>query len=435
MATAVGARALVREEPIYYPEDRLPWGQTVLMGIQHVMAMFGATVVVPLILGFNVNTVLLFSGIATLIFLVVTAGNVPSYLGSSFSFIGSILAIQGGAGHNQPLAFGGIFIAGLLYFIAGFVVHRAGTRVVRFFMPPVVTGAVVAVIGLALAPVAWSSYSKDLVTATITVLAAVLASVYLHGFLRLLPILIGIIVGYIAALIDPACAPATAGCHVNWGLVSGAAWLGHPQLSFPPQFTWRALSLFWFVPILLIAENTGHVYAISGLMKRDLSGYLGRTFMGDGIGTMVSALFGGTGETTYAENIGVMGITRVFAITVYVTAAIVAILLGFVPKFGGLVGSIPLSVLGGIELYLFGLIAAIGGKIWVDGRVDFSNRANLATAAIPLILAASGADIKAGAFEINNLGLGALGAIVLYQLLREGAGTATDTGASEQPGA
>jgi len=415
--TVVGER-----EAIYYPEDRLPWPQTTLLGIQHVMAMFGATVLVPLILGFNVNTVLFFSGIATLIFLVVTGGKVPSYLGSSFSFIGSVLAIQGGAGHNQSLAFAGIFVAGALYFLIGLVVHMVGTRVIRFFMPPVVTGTVVAVIGLALANVAWANFSKDLLTATVTVLAAVLASVYLRGFARLLPILIGVVVGYLVALVDPVCGASAAGCHINFGLVTGAAWLGHPQFSFPPEFTLKAVSLFWFIPIVLVAENAGHVYAISGLMKRDLSGYLGRTFMGDGLGTMLSALFGGTGETTYAENIGVMGVTRVFSIPVYVVAAVVAILLGFVPKFGGLVSSIPVSVLGGIELYLFGLIATIGGKIWVDGHVDFSNRANLATAAIPLILAAGGADIKSGAFEINNLGLGALGAIVLYQILRPGAG-------------
>ncbi len=429
MATATATPASERED-IYYPEDRLPWPQTTLLGLQHVMAMFGATVLVPLILGFNVNTVLFFSGIATLIFLGVTGGKVPSYLGSSFSFIGSVLAIQGGAGHNQALALAGIFVAGALYFIVGLIVHLAGTRVIRFFMPPVVTGTVVAVIGLALANVAWSNYSKDLLTATATVLAAVLASVYLRGFLRLLPILVGVIVGYVVALINPACGVAAAGCHVNFGLVTGAAWFGHPQFSFPPEFSARAVSLFWFIPIVLVAENAGHVYAIGGLMKRDLSGYLGRTFMGDGIGTMLSALFGGTGETTYAENIGVMGVTRVFSIPVYVAAAVVAVLLGFVPKFGGLVSSIPVSVLGGIELYLFGLIAAIGGKIWVDGRVDFSNRSNLATAAIPLILAASGADIKAGAFEINNLGLGALGAIVLYQLLRPGAGRLGEAGAA-----
>ncbi len=431
MATASTAARTADHEVTYYPEDRLPWPQTTVLGIQHVMAMFGATVLVPLILGFNVNTVLFFSGVATLIFLAVTGGKVPSYLGSSFSFIGSVLAIQGGAGHNQPLAFAGIFVAGVLYFIVGVIVHLAGTRVIRFFMPPVVTGTVVAVIGLALANPAWASYSKDLFTATVTVLAAAIASVYLRGFLRLLPILAGIVIGYVVALIDPACGAASAGCHVNLGLVTGAAWFGHPQFSFPPQFTVRAISLFWFIPIVLVAENAGHVYAISGLMKRDLSGYLGRTFMGDGLGTMLSALFGGTGETTYAENIGVMGVTRVFSIPVYVVAAVVAILLGFVPKFGGLVSSIPASVLGGIELYLFGLIAAIGGKIWVDGRVDFSNRANLATVAVPLILAASGADIKAGAFEINNLGLGALGAIVLYQILRPGAGAHVETGTAD----
>ena len=171
---------------------------------------------------------------------------------------------------------------------------------------------------------------------------------------------------------------------------------------------------------MLVAENTGHVFAIGGIMKRDLSGYLGRTFMGDGLATTVSALFGGTGETTYAENIGVMGITRVFSIWVFIVAAVAAILLGFIPKFGALVLSIPISVLGGIELYLFGLIAVIGAKIWVDAKVDFSKRANLAVAAIPLILAAGGADLKIGSFEINNLGIGALGAIILYQILRPG---------------
>jgi putative pyrimidine permease RutG len=417
-------------EAIYYPEDRLPWLQTTFLGIQHVMAMFGATVLVPLILGFNVNTVLFFSGVATLIFLAMTGGKIPSYLGSSFSFIGSVLAIQGGAGHNQSLAFAGIFIAGALYFLVGVVVHKAGAEVIRFFMPPVVTGTVVAVIGLALAGVAWANFSKGLFTATITLLAAVLASVYLRGFLRLLPILVGIIVGYLVAVVDPSCAAASAGCHVNFGLVTGAQWFGHPQFSFPPQFSVRALSLFWFIPIVLIAENAGHIYAISGLMKRDLSGSLGRAFMGDGVGTMLSALFGGTGETTYAENIGVMGVTRVFSIPVYIVAAVAALLLGFIPKFGALVDSIPVSVLGGIELYLFGLIASIGGKIWVDGRVDFSNRANLATAAIPLILAAGGASIKHGAFELNNLGLGALGAIILYQILRPGM---ADPGTSGAP--
>jgi uracil-xanthine permease len=422
MAVATGAR----ERDVVYPEDRLPWPQAILMGLQHVMAMFGATVLVPLILGFNPNTVIFFSGVATLIFLGVTGFKVPSYLGSSFSFIGSVLAIQGGAGHHQGLAFAGILIAGVIYFLVGVVVHFAGVNVIRFLMPPVVTGTVVAVIGIALASVAWTDFKADLFTATVTVLAAALASVYLRGFPRLLPILIGVIIGYIVALIDGAlggaCASAKAGCHVNLGLIGSANWIGYPAFTFPDfsQFG-RSLSLFWFIPIVLVAENTGHVYAISGMMKRDLTGMLGRTFMGDGLGTIVSALFGGTGETTYAENIGVLGITRVFSIWVFGIAAVVAILLGFIPKFGALVNSIPLSVLGGIEIYLFGLIAVIGGKIWVDGRVDFSRRANLAVAAIPLILAAGGASITYGSFSINNLGIGALGAVILYQLLRPGA--------------
>jgi putative pyrimidine permease RutG len=408
-----------REAGVVYPEERLPWGQTVFLGLQHVMVMFGATVLVPLIVGFDPNTVVFFSGIATLIFILITSGKVPSYLGSSFSFIGPILAIQGGPHGNHGPAFFGILVAGVIYLAIGAVVQIAGAGVIRFLMPPVVTGTVVAVIGIALAGAAWTSFKSDLPTATITVLAAAAASVYLRGFPRLLPVLIALVFGYVVALLDPLCAAATAACHVNLFGIAHAGWIGLPHFS-APQYDPRAISLFAFVPIVLVAENTGHVFAISGIMKRDLSGYLGRTFMGDAVGTILSALMGGTGETTYAENIGVLGVTRVFSISIFVVAALVAILLGFVPKFGAAVFSIPTSVLGGIELYVFGLIAAIGGKIWVDGQVDFSRRANLAVAAIPLILAAGNADIKFGAFEINNLGLGALGAVALWQIMRPG---------------
>lgn len=409
------------EKDVIYPEQRLGWPQTILMGLQHVMAMFGATVLVPIILGFNPNTVIFFSGVATLIFLFVTGFKVPSYLGSSFAFLGSVLAIQGGITAHHDLAWGGIVIAGVIYLAIGVVVSFVGVKPIRFLLPPVVTGTVVAVIGLALAGAAWNNYKGDLLTATLTVLTAVGVSTYLRGFPRLLPVLFAVIVGYVFSLVDPACSSAKSACHISFDAVGNAAWLGVPHFSFPSfSDPVHQLSLFWFIPIILVAENAGHVFAISGIMKRDLSGYLGRTFMGDGIGTTISGLFGGTGETTYAENIGVMGVTRVFSIWIFVIAAIFAMLLGFVPKFGALVDSIPSSVIGGIELYLFGLIAVIGGKIWVDAKVDFAKRANLAVAAIPLILAAGGADIKFGDFELNNLGLGALSAIVLYQLLRPG---------------
>jgi putative pyrimidine permease RutG len=421
-----------RERDVVYPEDRLGWPQTILMGLQHVMAMFGATVLVPLILGFNPNTVIFFSGVATLIFLFVTGFKVPSYLGSSFSFIGSVLAVQGATNPNHGLAYAGIVIAGVIYLAIGALIHVIGVNPIRFLLPPVVTGTVVAVIGLALASAATSNYGTEPITATITLLAAIAAAVYLRGFPRLLPVLIGIVVGYVVSAVlggaGVLCADAKSGCHINFDAIGKASLIGLPVFSFPDfsQFG-KELGLFFFIPVILIAENAGHVYAISGIMKRDLSPMLGRTFMGDGIGTTISGLFGGTGETTYAENIGVMGITRVFSIMVFVVAAVFAILLGFIPIFGALVQSIPVSVQGGITMYLFGLIAVIGGKIWVDARVDFSKRANLAVAAIPLIIAAGipatqSIPINVGftTLAFNNLGLGALSAIVLYQLLRPG---------------
>lgn len=181
----MAVKSAARERDIVYPEERLPWPQTILLGIQHVMAMFGATVLVPLILGFNPNTVIFFSGIGTLIFLIVTGRKVPSYLGSSFSFIGAVLAIQGGPGQHQGLAFAGILVAGVIYFLIGVGVHFAGINVIRFLMPPVVTGTVVAVIGIALASVAVSNFQKELVTGTITFLAAAIASVYLLSLIHI----------------------------------------------------------------------------------------------------------------------------------------------------------------------------------------------------------------------------------------------------------
>src|SRR6202158_1167935 len=269
MAVASAAR----ERDIVYPEERLPWPQTILLGVQHVMAMFGATVLVPLILGFNPNTVIFFSGIGTVIFLIVTGRKVPSYLGSSFSFIGAVLAIQGGPGQHQGLAFAGILVAGVIYFLIGVAVHFAGINVIRFLMPPVVTGTVVAVIGIALASVAVSNCQKELVTGTITFLAAAIASVYLRGFPRLLPVLIGVVVGYVVAGLDQAaggaCASVSSGCHVNTAGIGTADWLGSPKIRFPAlSDPGRAFHVFWFIPIVLVAENTGHVFAIGGIMKR-----------------------------------------------------------------------------------------------------------------------------------------------------------------------
>src|SRR5947207_12586970 len=225
MAVATGKR----ERDLVYPEDRLPWLQTGLLSVQHVMAMFSATVLVPLILGFNPNTVIFFSGVATLIFLLVTGFKVPSYLGSSFSFIGSVLAVQGTT-HNHGLAYAGIVMAGVIYLIIGVVVHFVGVNPIRYLLPPVVTGTVVAVIGLALASAATGNYAGEPFTATVTLLAAVGAAVYLRGFPRLLPVLIGIVVGYIVAAVYPPCQDAKSACHIDWGAIGHASIVGVPKI-------------------------------------------------------------------------------------------------------------------------------------------------------------------------------------------------------------
>src|SRR5256714_2822169 len=251
MAMAVATTA--HEKDVIYPEQRLAWPQTILMGLQHVMAMFGATVLVPLILGFNPNTVIFFSGVATLIFLVVTGFKVPSYLGSSFSFIGSVLAVQGTQNPNHGLAYAGIVVAGGIYLSIRAIVHLAGVNPIRYLLPPVVTGTVVAVIGLALASAATGNYAGEPFTATVTLLAAVAAAVYLRGFPRLLPVLIGIVVGYIVAAVYPPCAAAKSACHIDFSAIGQAPLLGVPAFSFPDfsQFG-TTLSLFFFIPVILI---------------------------------------------------------------------------------------------------------------------------------------------------------------------------------------
>src|SRR5947199_5851901 len=260
MAVAVSKR----ERDVVYPEDRLGWPQTILMGLQHVMAMFGANVLVPLILGFNPNTVIFFSGVATLLFLVVTGFKVPSYLGSSFSFIGSVLAVQGANNPNHGLAYAGIVIAGVIYLIIGGIVHVGGVNPMRFLLPPVVTGTVVAVIGLALASAATSNYAGEPFTATVTLLAAVGAAVYLRGFPRFLPVLVRILARLSGSILYPPCSAAASACHIDFNAIGKASLVGVPSFSFP-DFSQSAtdLSLFFFILVILVAENPGHAYASS----------------------------------------------------------------------------------------------------------------------------------------------------------------------------
>jgi uracil-xanthine permease len=399
------------------PDERLPWGATLAMGVQHVLAMFGATVVAPLIMGFDPNLAILFSGIGTLIFFVTVGGRVPSYLGSSFAFIGPVLA----AGSIEE-ALGGIVAAGAVYTAIGLVVHLTGAGWIDRLMPPLVTGAVVMIIGLNLAPAARDLAGNDPFIAIVTILSICVVALWTGGLLGRLPILLGTAVGYLGAL-------ALGGTSVDgreilffdvqgvdFEPVRRAAWLGWPDF-VTPELSWNAVSLIAPVAIVLVAENTGHIKAVSAITGRDLMPYLGRGFVGDGVATMVAGTGGGTGVTTYAENIGVMAVTRVYSTLVFVVAAGVAILLGLSPKFGALVGSIPLGVLGGVSTVLFGLIAATGARIWVDNRVDFSRGGNLFVAAVTLTVGAANYTLRFDEFELSGIALGTFGAIVLYQLL------------------
>ena len=404
------------------PDERLPWGQTGLMGIQHVIAMFGSTVLAPILMGFDPNLAVLMSGIGTLIFFIITGGKVPSYLGSSFAFIGVVNVATGyvathGANANIGLALGGIIACGLVYTLIGFLVQAIGTNWIERFMPPVVTGAVVAVIGLNLAAIPVKNMAAsnfDAWMQAVTFLSVALVAVFTKGMLQRLLILIGLIVASIIYAV------LTNGMGLGKPFdvtgIANAAWFGLPTLH-APVFNANAMLLIVPVVIILVAENLGHVKAVTAMTGKNLDQYMGRAFIGDGVATMVSGAAGGTGVTTYAENIGVMAATRIYSTAVFLVAALLAVLLGFSPKFGALIQAIPLPVMGGVSIVVFGLIAIAGAKIWVDNKVDFSDTKNLIVAAITLILGTGEFTLKFGDFALGGIGCATFGAIIMYALL------------------
>jgi putative pyrimidine permease RutG len=403
------------------PDERLPWPQTGVMGVQHLIAMFGATVLAPILMGFDPNVAILMSGIGTLIFFLITGGKVPSYLGSSFAFIGVVIAASGYAGSgpnaNIGVALGGIIACGALYTLIGVVVQAVGTGWIERFMPPVVTGAVVAVIGLNLAGIPIKNMAPtdfDKWMQGITFVSVALVAVFSSGMVQRLLILVGLIVASIVYAV------LTNGMGLGKPLdlsgIASAAWFGMPNFS-APVFSANAMLLIAPVAIILVAENLGHIKAVTAMTGKNLDPYMGRAFIGDGIATMVAGSAGGTGVTTYAENIGVMAATKIYSTAVFLVAGCMAVLLGFSPKFGALIQAIPLAVMGGVSIVVFGLIAVAGAKIWVDNKVDFSDNKNLLVAAITLVLGTGDYTLKFGDFALGGIGTATFGAILLWALI------------------
>lgn len=406
---------------IIYPEDHLPFGQNLISGLQHVVAMFGGTVLCPILIGFDPNIAILFSGLATLLFYLILQGRVPSYLGSSFSFIAAVITVTGysGGGPNPriDIALGGIMAAGALYGLIGLVVMIVGCRWIDRLMPPVLTGAIVAVIGLNLAPVAVNNLNANAFDSAIGLLTIILvgtAAVYLPRRLARLPILIGGGVGYLLCFtlgnvmgFGPA---------IDFSPVAKAALFGLPHFT-TPHFEWSAMGLIAPVALILVAENLGHVRSIGVMTGRSMDGYLGRAFFADGVATMISAGFGGPGVTTYAENMGVMAITRNFSSLTFITAGGFAIILGLSPKFGAMIGTIPIPVLGGLSCVVFGLIAATAGRIWVENKVNFSDPRNLIVVGYAVITAAGDLKLRIGDFVLGGIAMATFGSIFLYHIL------------------
>ena len=406
---------------IIAPHERLSWPQTLALGIQHVFAMFGATLLAPLLMGFDPNVAIMMSGIGTLIFFLVTRGKIPSFLGSSFAFIGAVSAATAYAGSgpnlNIPLALGGVVLCGLVYVAIGIVVQAAGVGWIERIMPPVVTGTVVAVIGLNLASVpikTMASSSFDTWMQLITFVCIACIAVYTGGLLRRMLLLVGLMAATVIYFVLANLLGL--GKAIDPSPIAAAAWFGVPAFQ-APVFTVSAALLIVPVVVILIAENLGHIKAIASITGQNLDKSIGRAFIGDGIATVLSGGVGGTGMTTYAENIGVMAATKVYSTALFVVAGVVAILLGLSPKFGAVVQCIPVPVMGGVSIVVFGLIAIAGARIWVENRVDFSDSRNLLVAAIALVLGTGDFTLHLGSFALGGLGTATFGAILLNLLL------------------
>ncbi|KNB49893.1 uracil-xanthine permease family protein [Streptomyces caatingaensis] len=410
------------------PDERLSWPRTAGLGAQHVVAMFGASFVSPVLMGLDPNLAIMMSGVATILFLLATRGRIPSYLGCSLSFVGVAAVIRAQGGDSAAVT-GAIFVVGGALFLSGLAVRRFGARIIHAAMPPVVTGAVVMLIGFNLAPVTASTYwPQDQWTALLTMLFTGLAVVCLRGFWSRVAIFLGLVFGYaLSWVLDRVFGKIHSvnggpGAVDHWRLdfsaVGEADWIGLPSLH-APSFGWSAALVALPVVIALIAENAGHVKAVGEMTGDPLDDRLGTAISADGAATMLSTAVGGPANTTYSENIGVMAATRVYSTAAYWAAACFALLFGVCPKFGAVVAAIPGGVLGGITVILYGMIGLLGAQIWVHNKVDLRNPLNLVPVAAGIVIGIGGVSLKISKnFELNGIALGTIVVLTGYHALR-----------------
>ena len=421
------------------PMERLSWGRTIGLGGQHVVSMFGATFVFPIIMGLNPQLAVMLSGFCTLFFLAVVKGRIPSYLGTSAAFVGGIAAIYAQGGSPSEVT-GAIMVSGLVLAAIGVVIHFLGGSLVFKILPPVVTGAVVMLIGFNLAPVVAGTYwPQDQWVALTVMIALIVGSVVLRGFLGRVAIFLALLFGYVLSwVLDRISGPITsydAGAdavtehfRVNWDGVVSAPWFGLPPFTdeaagvvgiHAPSFSLTFIVLVLPGVIALIAENAGHVKAVAEITKTDLDPMMGRALAGDGLATALATSVGGSPTTTYAENIGVMAATRVYSTAAYASAGVIAMLLGFSPKFGAVISATPGGVLGGITVVLYGIIGLLGAKIWKENGVDFGDPRNLMPVAAGLIIAIGDTSLQfTDTFSLSGIALGTIVVIGLYHLCR-----------------
>lgn len=404
--------------------EKLGFKMKFVLGIQHVLAMFGATVLVPFLTGLNPSIALIAAGLGTLIFHSVTKGIVPVFLGSSFAFIGATsLVLQS---YGVSVLKGGIIAAGAVYLIMAWIVLKFGVERVKSFFPPVVVGPIIMVIGLRLSPVALNmagysngTFDRDgLIISTVVVLTMVFISILKKSFFRLVPILISVMVGYILSI---------ALGHVEFSKVAEAKWIGLSEdamssLLVMPEFTFTGIVAIAPIALVVFIEHIGDITTNGAVVGKDFFKDPGvhRTLLGDGLATMAAGLIGGPANTTYGENTGVLAVTKVYDPSILRIAALIAIFLGFIGKFGVILQTIPVPVMGGVSIILFGMIAAVGARTIVEAQLDFTHSRNLVIASLIFVLGIAIDNIAVyDAVSVSGLAIAALVGMVLHKILPE----------------